>query len=283
MTSPLNALLFGGCMIHWPLMRTSCADGKLVLDAYGPVREIHTFGEMFQIIDVLKGAKVVPQEYRDLAHMRPKLCPVPDAGDFGALDVALLEPASPVELEFRGVAVNRFAVNRFVRALTGKDNAEAKKLSAKWMRQGLIGLDETVRAGTATKLLMHASDDSEDAELARAVIRETRAFPSDISGGFRKMQALLGCPVGVALYVFRYMPDGRAISWPSGFRETVLSAAQDLSLPIFDPVPLVVTYGVEKALEPPLAHYSKEFLPVAGDALVDFVRSVHTRSKSPVA
>ena len=49
---------------------------------------------------------------------------------------------------------------------------------------------------------------------------------------------------------------------------------------IFDPVPLVMRYGVEKALEPPLAHYTKEFLPVAGDALVDFTRSVHTRSKS---
>ena len=89
----------------------------------------------------------------------------------------------------------------------------------------------------------------------------------------QKMQTLLGCPVGVALYVFRYMPDGRAISWPAGFRETVLLAAQNLDLPIFDPVPLVVEYGVEKALEPPLAHYSKEFLPVAGNALADFIQS----------
>jgi hypothetical protein len=282
MTSPLNTLLFGGCMIHWPLTRTSCADGKLALDAYGPVREVHTFGEMFQIIEVLKGGNTVLPEYRDLAHMRQRLGPAQGADNFGDLDVALIEPASPVELEFRGVAVNRFTVNRLVRAETG-ESPFAKKLSAKWMRQGLIGLDDDMRASTAAKLVMHVTGDSEDAELARAVILETRAFPSDISGGLRKMQALLGCPVGVALYVFRYMPDGRAISWPTGFREIVLNAAQDLSLPIFDPVPLVLDYGVEAAMTPPLAHYSEEFLPVAGNSLVSFIQSVRAGCKSRAA
>ncbi len=264
-------------MIHWPLTRTSCADGKLVLDAYGPVREIHTFGEMFQIIDVLKGKKVVPLEYRDLAHMRKKLIPVPGADNFGDLDVALLEPATSVELEFRGIAVNRFAVNRLVSAETG-ESPLAKKLSAKWIRQGLIGLDEPARASTAAALHIHVTGDSEDADLARAVILETRAFPSDIPDGFRRMQALLGRPIGVALYVFRYMPDGRAISWPAGFREAVLKAAQDLNLPIFDPTPLVLKYGVEAAMSPRLAHYSDEFLPVAGNALVNFIQSVKERS-----
>jgi hypothetical protein len=148
------------------------------------------------------------------------------------------------------------------------------------MRQGLIGLNESIRRDASAKLLTHVTGDTEDAELARAVIRETHAFPSDIPGDFQKMQALLGCPVGVALYVFRYMPDGRAISWPAGFRETVLAAAQDQNLPIFDPVPLVINYGVEAALTPAVAHYSDAFLPVAGGALVDFIQSVHAQSNA---
>lgn len=267
-------------MIHWPLTRTGSADGKLTLDSYGPIKEIHTFGEMFQIIDVLKGRKDIPKDYRYLAHMHGKLRPVAAAADFRNVDVALLEPASPIELVFRDVAVNRFAVNRAIRAEAGEENREAKKLSAQWMRVGLIGLDETVRASAAEKLLAHMNGDTEDAELARAVIRETRAFPSDIPGGFRKMQDILGCPIGVALYVFRYMPDGRAISWPAGFRETVLAAAEELNLPIFDPVPLVVDYGVEAAMSPALAHYSDTFIPIAGRALVDFVQSVHANAGS---
>ena len=280
MNSPLNTLLFGSCMIHWPLTRTPSANGELTLDSYGPVREIHTFGEMFQIIDVLKGKRDVPREYRYLAHMHAKLCPVPEAKDFADVEVALLEPSSSIELTFRDIAVNRFAVNRVLRAATGEENREAKKLSAQWMRVGLIGLDESVRKSTAEKLLDHVKPDSKDAELARAVIRETRAFPSDIPGGFRKMQDLLGCPIGVALFVFRYMPDGRAISWPAGFRENILSTAQDLGLPIFDPVPLVVGYGVTPAMSHALAHYSDAFLPVVGKALVDFVQSVCAGGKS---
>src|SRR5215471_3927955 len=141
MAHPLNTILFGGCLIHWPLQETQCAYGKLVLGGYGPISEIHTFGEMCQIIDVLRGTRDVPQEYRYIAHMEPSLGPVRGAGDFADLDVALVEPASSVELEFRGYSVNRFAIARFVRAQAG-ESKEAPKLCARWLREGLVSLHE---------------------------------------------------------------------------------------------------------------------------------------------
>ena len=141
----LNTILFGGCLVHWPLLRTHCANGKLVLNKYGPIKEIHTFGEIFQIIEVLRGEKDVPREYRYLAHMSPYLRPVPGAADFAGLDFTLVEPASSIELEFRGFAVNRFALSRYVLAQTGGENKEAIKLSARWIRSGLAGLNEETR------------------------------------------------------------------------------------------------------------------------------------------
>jgi hypothetical protein len=277
----LNALLFGGCLVHWPLVRTARAQEGLAPENYGPIREVHTFGEMFQIIEVLRGQKTVPQEWRHLAHMRPDLGPVPGADRFSDIDVALVEPASPTELEFRGTAINRFAIARFVRATVGDGSKETEKILAKWLRLGLVALNDTVRAEAGEQLVERVRGDTADAELARAVIRETRAYPSDIGGGFRKMQELLGCPIGAVIYVFKYMPDGRPISWPAGFREQVLFAAEDLGLPVFDPAPLVVRHGVQAALAEGLSHYSAEFLPVAGEALLAFARSVCEGTAAP--
>jgi hypothetical protein len=280
MKAPLNTLLFGGCLLHWPLKRTAPARGKLALREYGKVKEVHTFGEMVQIIEVLRGEKIVPRELKYLAHMSPRLTALPEVNPFADLDLALLEPASPIELTLRGVAVNRFAINRFVRAQFADADREANNLAAKWLRHGLIGLDETTRLEAGTKLLDHIHGQSDEAELARAIVRETRASQGDIIGGFHKMRELLACPMGVALYVFRYMPDGRTISLPLGFREAVLEAAQQLRLPIFDPSPLVISYGVQAALGADQGHYSEEFLPIAGEALVKFAQSVYEGSQS---
>jgi hypothetical protein len=281
MTRPLNTILFGGCLIHWPLMRTQCADGRLALDGYGPIKEIHTFGEIFQIIAVLRGEKDVPQEYRYLAHMLPGLKPVRGADNFAGLDLALVEPASPIELEFRGFAVNRFAISRYVVAQLDEEDKEANKLCSTWLRSGLVGLNEKIRVEAGEKLVGHVRGDGGKAELARAVIRETSAAPSDLDDGFRKLQGMLACPIGVVLYVFRYMPDGRAISWPAGFRERVLMAAQDLGLPTFDPVPLVTNYGVEEAMKPGLSHYKTKFFPVVARGLIEFAQGVREKSAHP--
>jgi hypothetical protein len=231
---------------------------------------------MFQTLEVLRGQKDIPRKIRKLCHMSPQLKPVADAKDFSELDVVLVEPSSPTELTFRGIFINRLRVAieilNPIKELGGK---EAVKLSAAWLRNGLVGLDEAVRAETSAKLLTYVHGDTEEAELARAVIQETRASRSDILGGFRKIREMFRCPIGAVSYVFRYMPDGRVVSWPAGFREEVLAAAQQSNLPIFDPVPMVREYGIEAALSSDSGHYSAKFLPVAAKALSGFGRSVY--------
>jgi hypothetical protein len=273
MNQPLNTLLFGGCLVHWPMSRTSQAAGRLRYDAYGPIREIHSFGEMFQIVEILRGQKKMPAEYRPISRM-VELSPVDRAADFSDIDVALLEPASPIELTFRGYAFNRTAITvNYLKPIADKGREERKVVAA-WLRQGLVGLDDTIRAEAAAKLVTYLTDSPTD-ELARAVFLETRSSKTDVLGGFIKMLELLNRPVGVVSYVFRYMPDGRAISWPVGFREEVLAAAAELKLPVFDPVPMVQRFGVYEALQEDLGHYSTDFMPVAADALVDFAENVH--------
>jgi hypothetical protein len=279
---PLNVLLFGGCLVHWPVRRTSKARGRLRYNAYGPIKELHSFGEMFQIVEILRGQKKIPEEFESITPMT-ELSPVRRACDFGDIDVALLEPASPIELTFRGIAFNRNAINlRLLRPSAGL-NEKGRKLAAIWLRQGLVGLNDTIRGETAAALAEHVTGDTPGDALTRALVLEARSSKSDVLGGFIKMRELLDCPIGVVSYVFRYMPDGRPVSWPAGFREEVFAAAQQLNLPIFDPAPLVQASGVETALMPDQRHYSERFLPMAGAELVEFARSVHRSAKMRTA
>lgn len=281
-SSHLNALLFGGCLVHWPMTRTSCAEGRIKYDAYGPIREIHSFSEMFQIVEILRGERKIPEEYQAISRMT-ELNPVPNAADFSDIDVALLEPASPIDLTFRGIAFHRNAIStRFLKPIVDRGRDE-RKIAFAWLRQGLVGLNETIRAEAAAKLADLVSGDSPEDDLARALFREVRSSKADVLGGFIKMQALLNRPIGVVCYNFRYMPDGRPISWPAGFREEVLAAAQRLNLPVFDPAPMVQAFGVDAALAEDLGHYSEAFMPVAADALVGFTESVHRNAYAKTA
>lgn len=278
----LNALLFGGCLVHWPMTRTSQAEGRIRYDAYGPIREIHSFSEMFQIVEILRGQRTIPEEFQSISRMT-ELGPVPNAADFGDIDVALLEPASPIDLTFRGIAFHRNALTtRFLKPIVDR-GMEERKVAAAWLRQGLVGLNETIRAEAGAKLAGYIVGDSPEDQLARALFLEVRSSKTDVLGGFIKMRELLNRPIGVVSYVFRYMPDGRPISWPAGFREEVLAAAQHLNLPVFDPVPMVQDFGVGAALAQDLGHYSEEFMPVAADALIDFVESVHRNADAKLA
>jgi len=261
-------------MLRQPLRVMATRQRGLADQKYGSDTAKHTFGEMFQFIEVLRGARRIPRELMSLCRISPRVGPVAGAEDFRDLDVALIEPASPVELTFRGFAINRIGMKKMLAPIVA-EGREAAKLSDAWLRVGLTGLNEDVRAAAAAKLLAHVHGDTERADLTRAVISETRAFKSDITEGFRRIQEALGCPIGAVIYVFRYLSDGRPISWPAGFRNEVVVAAQELNLPIFDPAPLVAGHGVQGALAGDSQHYSARFLPVVGRALMAFAHEVH--------
>jgi hypothetical protein len=272
----LNVLLFGGCLVHWPMTRTSKAKGRIRCNAYGPIRELHSFGEMFQIVEILRGQRKIPEEFQWITRMT-ELGPVPRAADFRDVDVVLLEPASPVELTFRGVAFNRNAITPKLKPIVDRGKEE-RKVAANWLRHGLVGLNEQIRAEAAAKLADYVVGERPEDDFARALFLEVRSNKADVLGGFTRMRELLNRPIGVVCYNFRYMPDGRPISWPAGFREEVLAAAQQLNLPVFDPAPMVQSFGVAEALAKDLGHYSEKFMPVAAEALVEFIESVYRNS-----
>jgi hypothetical protein len=281
MTEPVSILPLGGCLLSVPLAALR-KDGKaLTYNKYTPVATCYTFGVMLQFIATLRGECDVPQEIRPLCGLKPTAGPRPGADTFADIDMAMLEPASPIEITFRGCSLNRNKLSTLVVEPVRAVGPEASKAVIQWLRTGLLGLDQTVlaEAGRATVGLLPA--EFENREFIEAVILETRSSRSDILKGFRTMREVVNRPIGVLAYVFQYLADGRAMSWPTGFLEEVRDAAHRLEMPVLEPAHHVNKFpaGVAAALKPDLRHYSDEFLPVMGDALVEFCQGVRDRAR----
>ena len=283
MADSIRTFVLGGCLLHGPLNPCARDGTKFTYPNYGPVPGVYTFGEMFQVIEVLRGQRDVPPDIRPLCSMRPNFKAVPRAADFNDVDVALLEPSSPVEILFRGCNLNRAALAQQIANPIRALGPAASKCSAAWFRAGLMAMNEAARAKAAEELVGLIPDDMENAEWMKAVITETRSEKADVLSGFRRVQELIGRPMGVVVYIFQYLADGRAWSWPAGFHDDVREASRQLGLPVFEPSTVVNQYGVKAALRDDLRHYNDEFTPVMADALIEFAKSVFERSQTRAA
>jgi hypothetical protein len=242
---------------------------------YGHVPFTYTFGEMFQTIEVLRGEREVPEEIRQLCFMDSEFIPVPRAADFNDVDVFLIEPASPVDMIYRDCYLNRIPLSNIVLQPLRALGKEAAKYANLWLRCELTAQDDEKRLELADALIDLMPDDLENGDFIRSVLSEAYARKIDVPEAFRKLQNLVGRPLGVVNYIFRYMEDGRAVSWPAGLQEEIQSAARSLGLPVFDPVPVVCEYGVKEALLPPdFSHYTEQFDAVIGDRLTDFAKEI---------
>lgn len=284
MTEIVRVLPFGACLVHIPLTRLARMKAKVdyarVSDARVPPVAF-TFGEAFQIIDILRGERDVPPEIRPLVHIRPEFRALPSAKTFENVDVVLMEPATPIEVGFRSWVLNRTAIGLHVMGPIRAVSDHAAKRTAAWFNQGLIERNEKLQMEAAEELISLMPSDMPNPELAKAVLREARVYQRDIRESFRKLLGLVhGRPVGVVAYIFRYLPDGRVISMPHGFHEHVLEVAKEFGLPLFDPSPFVLEHGVKTCMRDDMAHYNDEYMPRVGDLLAEFVLSIHENARS---
>jgi hypothetical protein len=282
MGEPVNILAFGACLVQGPLIPIQKVGDRLTYAKYGPIPPSYTFGIMLQTIAMWRGERDVPAEIRPLGEIRLNVRPVARASTFSDVDVAILEPASPIEITYRGCSLNRVSLYKLIVEPIRAIGPEASKAAMTWYRNGVDGLNPTLRSEVGRRVVELLPADWENREFVASVILETTSSKSDILGGFKKMRELLGRPMGVVAYVFQYLPDGRAVSWPAGFLEDIRDAAHQLGLPMLEPAEHVVRYpgGVAKALKPDMRHYSDEFNAVMGDIMVDFCVGIRDRARS---
>lgn len=274
----LRALLLGGCSLHVPISHFLRAGGqKLVsapLSSGGGTPGIYTFDEIFQLIALYRGQIDLPPEIKLLAGVSPTFAPLPGAGSFADVDVALVELNSPSNLHFRNYSVNYGAVLTHVYNPLRDASPALAKLAYTWYEKGVILGNRELQGETAERLIAALPDNLEHPELVVDVLRELSAQSGDVAKAMQRLRDEVGKPIGVIIFTFGYMPDGRAVHWPKGFVERVIGAATELGLPVMEPWRLVQQHGVKVALKSDLRHYSEEFLPVIADAIVSFAQEV---------
>ncbi|QAY95557.1 hypothetical protein CWB41_07250 [Methylovirgula ligni] len=280
MTTPVRVLSFGGCLLHGPISKVVSAGASDVaiakLSRGGGTPPTYTIGEMLQTLALYRNEIEMTPDIRVLCGVKAEFAPLPRAGELFGVDVAILEPQSPIDIRFREYSLHRAAIKNAISS-TLKGDEKLTKAADRWLNKGFMLLDDEYRKRVGAEIADQLDDDAPMVETFRAVLREAYPERKPIESELRELVNKIGRPVGVLTYMFQFMPDGRPVSWPAGFHEEVVAAAQALNLPVFEPWRVVQAHGVSKAMKPDLRHYQEEFLPVIAREICNFVRTVSDR------
>lgn len=283
----MRILPLGGCLLHRPLgdfgkfkynVRARVGTGGLV-------RENYSLSEMVQLVRFLRGELFLPPEIKQLAGIDLGFEPLPNIRDFADVDVVLIEPSTPIDIVYGAHVLNRTAIiARIIEPIRATHpEPEMARQTNYWMTKGLYGGDVATQQRLAAELGELLPDATPLADTARDVLMNARAVKRDVAEGLGQLREMIDRPMGVLTFIFQYLPDGRPVSWPAGFREDVLAAAEAMNLPVFEPWTLVEQYGVAASLKDDLRHYRDEFMPTVSQAIVDFAAGVIAEQTSACA
>jgi hypothetical protein len=285
----VKILPLGGCLLQVPLMtynRPLFINARKLASRY-LLPAPYSFAEIVQFIRLLRGEISIPGPIKTLATIHANFQPHPSIGDFRGFDVVLLEPSTPTDILLGDYALNRSAIFRDIvlpirAANPGPDVA---KMTNHWLNKGLLGGDEATQSELGRALINLMPRTLPSLDTYCDVLMAARPRQQDVAEGLRHLHAMIDRPTGVLTFTFRFMPDGRPVSWPAGFQEAVVSTAADLALPVFEPWRVIETavaqQGVDAVLMPDLRHYADDFMPVMGRAIVDFAVSVAHGTAGP--
>jgi hypothetical protein len=278
----IKILPLGGCLLKIPLRahnrglyaRTYRILGKALYPT------TYSFSEAIQFVRMLRGEISPPEEIRALAGFEADFQPNPAVGDFSAMDVVLLEPSTPIDIMYGGYALNRVALRQRVTdpIQAANPGPDVAKIASRWLHKGLLGGDEAAQIQLAGELMKLMPKTLPGFDTLCDVLVSARSRRHEAAEGLQVLCSMIDRPLGVVTYTFRYMPDGRPVSWPPGFNDELLSAAAALGLPVFEPWKLTVElfeqHGVATVMRADMQHYADDFMPVVGRAIFEFATTV---------
>ncbi len=286
----VRVLAFGGCNIRAPIVRAlhrrTLRDTRAWDDVprgyrlKGPPFFTYTLGEMSQALACYRGERTIAPELLGLCNMRPTTAPNPERSPLGQVDVVLIEPNTSIEIRLDDVFINRRPVLQLMMPLRAL-GPEVTQLSTRWYEKGVAALNDDARRAAAAELLPLIPPDFPNRGLIVRVLAGAVGEKPPVRAGLEQLARTIDAPLGVALFAWAYMPDGRPLSWPSDFLREMTEATAELSIPAFDPRPLVQAAGVERALAGDQRHYADAFLPTVAKPLVEFtLRAAEGRALS---
>ncbi|MBA3812187.1 MAG: hypothetical protein H0X27_11215, partial [Caulobacteraceae bacterium] len=136
----------------------------------------HTLGEMLQLIGVLRGDVTLPAEVKRLAGFKAAFQPLPGIGDFGEVEVVLVEASTPVEILYDNIVLQRNSIVQHIIAplRLAHPQPAVRKLSSRWIFHGLLRQDEEPQT-LGRQLAKLVPDSMPLADIARDVLVNARA------------------------------------------------------------------------------------------------------------
>jgi hypothetical protein len=230
-------------------------------------------GGAVQFLDFCIGEKLPPQviqlAYKELHQ------PTETTRDIvKATEIVLVEISSPIEPILCGRVVN---LNIVANKISDKLRAAGVvgKVVSGWGRALANAQDDLKEK--ADILLQNWPHDLEDDGLARFGVENLsarRLSVDDMVGDLERLRDRLERPTVLQLYTFRYMPDGRAVEWPAGFRAQQIEVARRLNLPTLDLAPLVSQLGSQRLITDDLYHWRAETQPLRAEVTYNFLANV---------
>lgn len=282
------AAAFGGCHVIRPLMvMEERGIARSVFRSVGfPVTPFcYTPNVALQLVAVSRGEIELPSFMRPLVLMNPRVDIRPDPNCFADLSVTIVEPNTPVDIWFRGFALNSLLVQTEVVNKIRERDPVLGRIAVRWRGEGLLKANEEIRAATAAELIKALRPETADEQFILDMVVEARGERLDERGivsALKKVRDTLPGAIGVALHTFQYMPDGRDVYWPPDFKQHVTNAARGLGLPVFEPSEIIRRHGTAVALEADYRHYKPTFYPIMATALFEFIEGFASRDSSAV-
>jgi len=277
MNGRLSVLPLGGCTLTIPLMQLHRRQRLSVVLSEIGFRHLPlalSAGSALQLIDIVRGKTPMPPPllailcYQDAA--LPSKFPDGAAERVATSDVCLMEISTPVEFEYEGYRLNRNRLRAFIFELA--EGAGDRKPAAQWMN-ALQKENDALREKSAQALIAHLGGNPFACDIV-ARTRSRIASDAEIQANLDDIRAFLKGRMGIVLYNFRYMPDGRAIDWPQGFKDQVKAMAARLGIATYDPADLVARHGVRTAMAEESGHYAAEFNRTVAIAFKRFLNTL---------
>jgi hypothetical protein len=276
MSGPIRVLFLGAGQLSTALRLEARERSRLDGGQYGAGAACLNLGQMRQVLEVWRGQREIPEDIQVLCANARRIRVPPGSTSFRDIDVAVLEPVSPVELVFRGYSLSWRAILRgpLVSILAlGPDEA---RLADRWLRAGLLASNEGHRAEAAAELFELVPSDAEGADFAKALILETRSQVVDAPDALRTLRDLLGRPMGVIVGSPEQRAAEEAGDSGDSLTDKLTFAAVQFDIPTFR----VWEVGSRRQADAPprtAAHshrFSPGLLPGLADAAIQFIADV---------
>ncbi|HMN70389.1 MAG TPA: hypothetical protein PKA55_00825 [Rhodoblastus sp.] len=283
----IRVMAMGGCNLRGPLAKVRGVGRRAPGSAWsavpanfrvvGPPFWTYTFGEIIQTLDLYRGERKIPDEYRPMCGIDRNFVAKPEI--LKETDVFLLEPNTSQEISLDGYFLNRVPVINMMHALRELGAGYGSQVG-QWYSRGINGLDHEFAQKVAKELspiLRDADLSPNEKELYLMTLNEARGSVRDVGEGLRQVLSIIDRPVGLVTYTWQYLEDGRYISWPAVFIKQVLAAAEKFSIPALEPYKYVLERGAKAAMREDMRHYNGEFEPFMAGKLVSFLHAVAGR------